>query len=125
MEARLYLFDDRRARGWHPFRLTQPVGELLFGCLKLRERAERVLHLHTAGHLAGDELLIEVGRPDAAIWRPRDISRKAELRTDLYVAVVRRIPTDADPELLPLREWRERPLGCLEIVGSDAEQRVL
>jgi len=39
----LYLFDDRVARGWEPFALTRPVGELLFGALLLRERIERAL----------------------------------------------------------------------------------
>ena len=38
----LYLFEDRRARRWAPFSLTRPAGELLFGCLTLRERAERI-----------------------------------------------------------------------------------
>ncbi len=37
----LVLFDDERARAWTPFTLTRPAGELLFGCLTLRERAER------------------------------------------------------------------------------------
>ncbi len=37
----LYLFDDAQARGWAPFATTRPAGELLFGCLLLRERAER------------------------------------------------------------------------------------
>ena len=56
IDARLYLFDDRRARSWQPFSLTRPVGELLLGCLRLRERAERVLHTRAEGHLAGDAL---------------------------------------------------------------------
>ena len=38
---RLYLFDDRVADGWHPYSLTRPVSELLFGTLLLRERLER------------------------------------------------------------------------------------
>ncbi len=36
----LVLFDDERARAWTPFTVTRPAGELLFGCLTLRERAE-------------------------------------------------------------------------------------
>ena len=55
--TRLYLFDDARARAWRPFRLTRPVGELLFGCLRLRERAEKAFGMRAAGHLAGDDLL--------------------------------------------------------------------
>ena len=41
-EPLLYVFDDHWARRWAPFTLTRPVGELLYGCLTLRERAERV-----------------------------------------------------------------------------------
>lgn len=49
---RLYLFDDRVARRWAPFSLTRPVGELLFGTMTLRARAERVLHAPVLGHLS-------------------------------------------------------------------------
>jgi UDP-N-acetylglucosamine diphosphorylase/glucosamine-1-phosphate N-acetyltransferase len=58
----LILFDDALSRAWEPFALTRPGGELLFGTLRLRERAERVfgfgcaLHLAPA-HLAGFEEL--------------------------------------------------------------------
>jgi UDP-N-acetylglucosamine diphosphorylase/glucosamine-1-phosphate N-acetyltransferase len=38
---KLYLFDDRVADSWHPFSLTRPCSELLFGTLLLRERIER------------------------------------------------------------------------------------
>jgi len=62
---RLYLFDDRRARRWAPFSLTRPVGELLFGCLSIRERTERVLGLTCAGHLSRTAL-IGFDEPDAA-----------------------------------------------------------
>lgn len=53
----LILFDDRVARGWMPFALTRPVGELRFGALTLRERAERVFGLDCAGHLTAEHLL--------------------------------------------------------------------
>ena len=54
--ARLHLFDDPVARGWSPFVLTRPAGEILFGTETLRARCERVLGLRCAGHLAGDAL---------------------------------------------------------------------
>ena len=57
MAARLFLFDDDVARGWQPFTLTRPAGEMLFGTESLRARAERVLGLKCEGHLAGDVLL--------------------------------------------------------------------
>jgi UDP-N-acetylglucosamine diphosphorylase/glucosamine-1-phosphate N-acetyltransferase len=56
-EPRLYLFDDRRARRWAPFTLTRPAGEMLFGCLRLRERSELVLGIDCAGHLSRTALV--------------------------------------------------------------------
>jgi UDP-N-acetylglucosamine diphosphorylase/glucosamine-1-phosphate N-acetyltransferase len=50
--ARLFLFDDRRARRWAPFTLTRPAGELLFGCMTLRERAEHAFRTPCEGHLS-------------------------------------------------------------------------
>jgi UDP-N-acetylglucosamine diphosphorylase / glucose-1-phosphate thymidylyltransferase / UDP-N-acetylgalactosamine diphosphorylase / glucosamine-1-phosphate N-acetyltransferase / galactosamine-1-phosphate N-acetyltransferase len=52
----LILFDDRRSRSWEPFALTRPAGELRFGALTLRERAERVLGARCAAHLGADHL---------------------------------------------------------------------
>ncbi len=51
-EPLLYVFDDHHSRRWAPFTLTRPVGELLFGCLSLRERAERVTGLRCVGYLS-------------------------------------------------------------------------
>ena len=48
----LILFDDERARAWTPFALTRPAGELLFGCLSLRARAERFWGEACVGHIA-------------------------------------------------------------------------
>jgi UDP-N-acetylglucosamine diphosphorylase / glucose-1-phosphate thymidylyltransferase / UDP-N-acetylgalactosamine diphosphorylase / glucosamine-1-phosphate N-acetyltransferase / galactosamine-1-phosphate N-acetyltransferase len=52
----LVLFDDAVARGWRPFTLTRPAGELLFGTRTLRARAEAAYGLACAGHVAGDAL---------------------------------------------------------------------
>lgn len=52
----LVLFDDRRARSWEPFALTRPAGELLFGSMKLVERAERALGLECIGYLTSEHL---------------------------------------------------------------------
>jgi len=48
---KLYLFDDRRARGWRPFSLTRPIGEMRLGVTTLRERIEAALALSTSGYL--------------------------------------------------------------------------
>lgn len=72
-EARLYLFDDGRARAWAPFTLTRPVGELRFGCLTPRARAERVFGLPCSGHLAAP-VLAGFDEPDAApVVAPEDV----------------------------------------------------
>jgi UDP-N-acetylglucosamine diphosphorylase/glucosamine-1-phosphate N-acetyltransferase len=63
--VRFYLFDDARARGWAPFTLTRPVGELRFGCLTQRERAERLLAARCSGHLSRSAL-VGFDEPDAA-----------------------------------------------------------
>lgn len=52
----LLLFDDDDAARWRPFTLTRPAGELRFGVETLRARAERVLGLRCAAHLADDPL---------------------------------------------------------------------
>ena len=51
-ETHLYLFDDGRARRWAPFSLTRPVGELLYGCMTLRERAALVFGTACLGHIS-------------------------------------------------------------------------
>lgn len=50
-DRRLYLFDDARADAWAPFSLTRPVGELLFGRWRLRERIARFAGARVDGHL--------------------------------------------------------------------------
>jgi UDP-N-acetylglucosamine diphosphorylase/glucosamine-1-phosphate N-acetyltransferase len=53
---KLYLFDDDTARGWQPFALTRPAGELLFGAWTFRARAERIFGVPCAGHISADHL---------------------------------------------------------------------
>lgn len=65
MSVKLYLYDDDRARRWEPFALTRPVGELLFGCLLLRERIEAAWRVPCVGHVTRSELegFEEAGAP--------------------------------------------------------------
>lgn len=75
--ARLYLFDDGRARRWAPFTLTRPSGELRFGCLTARERAERVLGLPCKGQLSR-RALAGFDEPGAApVVQREDIPKEA------------------------------------------------
>jgi UDP-N-acetylglucosamine diphosphorylase/glucosamine-1-phosphate N-acetyltransferase len=53
----LVLFDDEVARDWMPFTLTRPAGELLFGALRMRERAERIIDAACIGHVANSDLI--------------------------------------------------------------------
>jgi len=80
-EDALYLFEDAVARGWHPFATTRPVGELLFGCLTLRARAERVLGVGCRGHLAGPALtgFDEPGAAPAVALGDTDAGRRIYL----------------------------------------------
>ncbi|MEO6526668.1 MAG: putative sugar nucleotidyl transferase [Gemmatimonadaceae bacterium] len=52
----IYLYDDAVARGFEPFALTRPVGELRAGALLVRERWERALGLPAAGHVTSPHL---------------------------------------------------------------------
>ena len=52
----LVLFDDERARGWEPFALTRPIGELRFGAWRLVERAEHAFGIECIGHVTAEHL---------------------------------------------------------------------
>jgi UDP-N-acetylglucosamine diphosphorylase/glucosamine-1-phosphate N-acetyltransferase len=52
----LVLFDDAVAARWEPFALTRPGGELVFGTMTLRARAERVFGARCVAQLAADHL---------------------------------------------------------------------
>lgn len=56
MDDALILFDDAIARDWFPFCLTRPAGELRFGTMTLRQRAERRFGLRCAGYVAAPHL---------------------------------------------------------------------
>lgn len=98
---RLFLFDDGRARRWAPFTLTRPAGELLHGCLTLRERVEHVIGAPCAGHLTR-RALIGYDEPGAAPAIALD-----ELGTQgVRVLVSSRAALDLTPVEVPLHERR-------------------
>ena len=76
MSPRLLLYDDDIARGWQPFAATRPVGELLFGTMTLRARAERRLGLVCGAHVAGESLrhFEEPGAPPCTLPEATDRS---------------------------------------------------
>lgn len=95
---RLYLFDDGRARRWAPFTLTRPAGELRYGCLTARERAERVFGLPCLGHLSR-RALDGFDEPGAAPVVQRDAIPRDALRILLSSRAVPEFRESPDPEL--------------------------
>lgn len=67
---RLYVFDDAETDAWHPFSLTRPCGELLFGTMLLRERLERFAGRPATAHLTR-AWLSSYTEPDAPPARSR------------------------------------------------------
>ncbi len=47
----LYMFDDLVADTWHPFALTRPVAELLYGAMTLRRRIEKASGIRASATL--------------------------------------------------------------------------
>jgi UDP-N-acetylglucosamine diphosphorylase/glucosamine-1-phosphate N-acetyltransferase len=66
--SELFLYDDARARGFEPFALTRPAGELRSGALLLRERWEAAMGQPVSGHVSAEHLrrFEEPGAPPAA-----------------------------------------------------------
>lgn len=64
----LFLYDDATARGFEPFALTRPCGELRAGTTLIRQRWERALGTTAEGFVAGEHLadFEEAGAPPFA-----------------------------------------------------------
>lgn len=132
----LYLFDDQRARRWAPLTLTRPAGELLYGCLTMRRRAELVFGLPCIGHLSRSDLdgfdepgAAPVVGPDRVVEEGTRIFLSSRAVPDLAEAEIpagrRRILVDGRPagwivpqgDELPVDDWIRRP----ERAPTDAE----
>lgn len=99
----LVLFDDEIARGWEPFALTRPAGELVFGAMSLRARAERVCRARCAGHLAAEHLRGFAERDAPPVLA--DASEVSSATPRLFLCA-RAVPAwGAAPA-----EWREGPV---------------
>ena len=107
----LVLFDDAVAARWEPFALTRPGGELLFGTLTLRARAERVFGARCVAHLAADHLQgFEEGDAPPAL-RYADAPAEGER---LFLSS-RAVPAWGSGET-----WRERRGGAgAVLIGSE------
>jgi UDP-N-acetylglucosamine diphosphorylase / glucose-1-phosphate thymidylyltransferase / UDP-N-acetylgalactosamine diphosphorylase / glucosamine-1-phosphate N-acetyltransferase / galactosamine-1-phosphate N-acetyltransferase len=99
----LILFDDAVSRRWEPFALTRPGGELRFGALIQRERAERLFGGRCVAHLGADHLqgFEEAGAPPVRRYddAPGDCER-------LFLSA-RAVPAWGSGE-----EWRARRGGA-------------
>jgi UDP-N-acetylglucosamine diphosphorylase / glucose-1-phosphate thymidylyltransferase / UDP-N-acetylgalactosamine diphosphorylase / glucosamine-1-phosphate N-acetyltransferase / galactosamine-1-phosphate N-acetyltransferase len=107
----LILFDDDTARRWEPFALTRPVGELLFGAVTFRARAERVFGLRCAAHLSVEHLVgfEEEGAPPVRSYTD------APADGDRLFLLSRAVPAWAAGEA-----WSARPdrPGIVEVGGE-------
>ena len=100
----LYLFDDLQARGWLPFTLTRPAGELMFGCLLLRERAERFWGMPCAGQLVEPALagFEEDGAPPVLTHLELSVDEPRILFSSRAVPVSGTAPPVDDPATLTM-----------------------
>jgi len=98
----LFLFDDRQARNWTPFALTRPAGELMFGCLLLRERAEKFWGTTCAGQLVEPALagFEEDGAPPVVMSAGLDIDEPRILFSSRAVPVLGTAPQVGGPTTL-------------------------
>lgn len=103
MSARLYLFDDARARRWEPFVLTRPAAELVLGALRLWERAALAWRVEYGGHLAAARLagFREDEGPEALV--ASDVGRRVHRILVSSRAVVRNRPRQLPPVPAELR----------------------
>ena len=100
----LYLFDDLQARSWLPFTLTRPAGELMFGCLLLRERAERFWATACAGQLVEPALagFEEDGTPPVLTNLELGVDEPRILFSSRAVPVSGTAPPTDDPAALTM-----------------------
>jgi len=100
---KLVLYDDEIARSWEPFALTRPAGEMLFGTMTLRARAERSLGLACAGQLTASHLH-GFEEPGAAPV----LGSPEEVEGDRVFLLSRFVPALGGKR--PAEEWAEGPV---------------
>lgn len=114
--VRLVLFDDARARDWSPLADCRPVGELLFGCATLRERAEQALGLRCEAYVA--EGLEELDEPDLPPVRAPGALDASACRLFLSTRCVLRGPLPPLPEGPARLVVDDRTVGWLVPAGA-------
>lgn len=117
MSAPLVLFDDDVARAWRPFTLTRPAGELLFGTLTLRARAETALGLTCAGHVAAPHLA-DYDEP----WAPGVLDPAALPDGAVYLSARFVATQTALPDSPALLVAGDRVVGCRTAPGQRPDE---
>lgn len=116
---KVLLFDDGGADRWRPFAATRPVGELLFGTLRLRERVERWAGADAEAHLVrrpGASSYAEPGSPPAR--RPGDEATPGG-GADGHLLVLSRFVPARDAAFSPPEGGRAATLRCGDrVVGA-------
>ncbi len=86
MKPSLLFFEDQAARSFHPFSLTRPLGELLFGVFLLRERGERFWGVPCVGHISSGDLrgFREPDAPGVVMGDPTDGSATRILQSSRF-----------------------------------------
>ncbi|NNM35088.1 MAG: hypothetical protein HKO53_18570, partial [Gemmatimonadetes bacterium] len=96
----LLLYDDEVARGWRPFALTRPIGELMFGAYTLRARAARATGGEAVGHITSS-VLAGFDEPGAPPVVEADLGAGDRNRLFLSSRVVAGAPLPALPHETP------------------------
>jgi UDP-N-acetylglucosamine diphosphorylase / glucose-1-phosphate thymidylyltransferase / UDP-N-acetylgalactosamine diphosphorylase / glucosamine-1-phosphate N-acetyltransferase / galactosamine-1-phosphate N-acetyltransferase len=114
----LILFDDEIARRWEPFALTRPAGELLFGALTMKQRAERVLGGRCAGHITAEHLtgFEEPGAAPAVTLDEVPANRDRLFLLSRFVPDWRATADGLDPGVIV--DDSDRPVGWYAPSGS-------
>lgn len=108
----LYMFDDTVADTWHPFALTRPVAELLYGAMTLRCRSEKAAGLQASATFTRS-WLSGFSELDAPLGRARE--EVGGLPTDeARLLVTSRAAIDA----IPVADLEGDSARTLRLMGS-------
>lgn len=113
----LYLYDDATARGFEPFALTRPCGELRAGALLVRERWEHAIGVEATGFVAGAHLA-DFDEPGAPAFADETLPAGAIVANARCVVALARIDDGAttwtcDGRLAAVRLARDVPRALL------------
>ena len=133
----IYLYDDARARGFEPFALTRPAGELRAGALLVRERWVRALGAPVAGHLSAPQLAGFEEPGAAPVLAGGTIPAGAWIANARYLPALTRLPVEDAlltqdtvvavrlREALPVAEFADGDVDLASLVPADGVRKSL